>query len=64
MRAPGPKHFRKRDRTVTAELERLEPGVEHINAGIPGTAPDAYLAVLQRWLASIKQRFKHPMELT
>ena len=41
-----------RDHTVTAELERLEPGVQHINAGIPGTAPDAYLAVLQRWLAS------------
>ncbi len=41
-----------RDQTLTAELERLEPGVQHINAGIPGTAPDAYLAVLQRWLAS------------
>ena len=41
-----------RNQTVTAELERLEPGVEHVNAGIPGTAPDAYLAVLQRWLAS------------
>jgi hypothetical protein len=41
-----------RNQTVTAELERLEPGVEHINAAIPGTAPDAYLAVLQRWLAS------------
>jgi len=41
-----------RDQTVTAELERLEPGVQHINAGIPGTAPDAYLAVLQRWVES------------
>ncbi len=41
-----------RDQTLTAELERLEPGVQHINAGIPGTAPDAYLAVLQRWLTS------------
>lgn len=41
-----------RDQTITAELERLEPGVEHVNAGIPGTAPDAYLAVLQRWVAS------------
>jgi hypothetical protein len=41
-----------RDQTLTAELERLEPGVQHINAGIPGTAPDAYLAVLQRWLES------------
>jgi len=41
-----------RDQTFTADLERLEPGVEHINAGIPGTAPDAYLAVMERWLAS------------
>ena len=41
-----------RNQTFTAELERLEPGVQHINASIPGTAPDAYLAVLQRWLAS------------
>ncbi|TMB48042.1 MAG: hypothetical protein E6J56_25745, partial [Deltaproteobacteria bacterium] len=41
-----------RNQTFTAELDRLEPGAEHINAAIPGTAPDAYLAVLQRWLAS------------
>jgi len=41
-----------RDQTFTAELERLEPGVEHVNAGIPGTAPDAYFAVLGRWLAT------------
>jgi hypothetical protein len=41
-----------RDRTVTAELERLEPGTEHINAAIPGTAPDAYLAELQPWVTS------------
>jgi len=41
-----------RDATFTADLERLEPGVQHINAGIPGTAPDAYFAVLQRWIAT------------
>jgi hypothetical protein len=39
-----------RDQTFTAELERLEPGAQHINAAIPGTAPDAYLALLQRWI--------------
>jgi hypothetical protein len=41
-----------RDQTFTAELERLEPGVQHINAGVPGTAPDAYLAELQQWLTT------------
>ncbi|MBI3781965.1 MAG: hypothetical protein HY270_01050 [Deltaproteobacteria bacterium] len=40
-----------RDQTFTADLERLEPGTQHINAGIPGSAPDAYLAVLQQWIA-------------
>jgi hypothetical protein len=41
-----------RDQTFTADLERLEPGTRHINAGIPGTAPDAYLLVLRQWLAA------------
>jgi hypothetical protein len=40
-----------RDQVFTAGLERLEPGIQHVNAGIPGTAPDAYLSVLRRWLA-------------
>jgi hypothetical protein len=39
-----------RGETVTAVLERLEPGVQHINAAIPGTAPDAYLAELKSWV--------------
>lgn len=43
-----------RAQTLTADLERLEPGVQHINAAIPGTAPDAYLAVLERWIATQK----------
>ncbi len=43
-----------RDETFTADLERLEPGVQHINAGIPGTAPDAYFAVMQSWIATYK----------
>jgi len=41
-----------RNETFTADLERLEPGVQHINGAIPGTAPDAYLAVLKRWIAT------------
>jgi hypothetical protein len=43
-----------RNQTFTAELERLEPGVQHINGAIPGTAPDAYLGVLETWVATHK----------
>jgi hypothetical protein len=38
------------DHTFTAELERLQPGVAHINAGVPSTAPDAHLPAAQRWM--------------
>jgi hypothetical protein len=41
-----------RSATFTADLERLQPGVQHINGSIPGTAPDAYLGVLQSWIAA------------
>jgi hypothetical protein len=41
----------ERSETFTAALARLEPEVEHVNAGIPGLAPDAYLAVLRAWIA-------------
>jgi hypothetical protein len=44
-----------RGETFTAALETLEPTTEHVNAGIPGLAPDAYLAVLEAWIA--RQRF-------
>ena len=44
-----------RDETFTAALETLEPTTEHVNAGVPGLAPDAYLAVLESWIA--RQRF-------
>ncbi len=44
-----------RDETFTAALEALEPTTEHVNAGIPGLAPDAYLAVLETWTG--RQRF-------
>jgi hypothetical protein len=39
-----------RGETFTAELDRLQSGVQHINAAIPGTAPDAYLALLDSWI--------------
>ena len=39
-----------REETFTAVLERLEPGAQHVNAAVPGTAPDAYFVVLQRWI--------------
>ncbi|MFN8643458.1 MAG: hypothetical protein U0802_18015 [Candidatus Binatia bacterium] len=37
--------------TFTAALAALEPTTEHVNAGIPGLAPDAYLVILQAWAA-------------
>jgi hypothetical protein len=39
-----------RDQTFTARLDELEPGVQHLNGGISGTAPDDYLVVLRRWI--------------
>jgi hypothetical protein len=42
-----------RDATVTAALERLESDAQHINGGVPGTAPDAYLVLLRAWLARV-----------
>jgi hypothetical protein len=39
------------DQTFAADLEKLEPGVQHINAGVSGMAPDDYLVVLRSWLA-------------
>jgi len=35
----------------TADLERLEPRVEHVNGAIAGTAPDVYLALARRFIA-------------
>jgi hypothetical protein len=40
-----------RDQTFAADLEKLEPEVQHINGGISGMAPDDYLVVLRRWIA-------------
>ncbi len=39
-----------REQTFVADLNRIEPQTQHINAGVPGTAPDSYLAVLEAWL--------------
>jgi lysophospholipase L1-like esterase len=40
-----------RDHTFIADLEKLEPAVQHINGGISGMAPDDYLVVLRSWIA-------------
>jgi len=40
-----------REHTFTVKLGELEPGVQHINGGISGMAPDDYLAVLRSWVA-------------
>ena len=40
-----------REQTFVADLNTLEPGVQHINGGISGTAPDDYLVVLRSWVA-------------
>ena len=42
-----------RSQTFAAHLERLEAGVQHINGGIAGTAPDDYAVLLQRWVAQV-----------
>jgi hypothetical protein len=39
-----------RHEAFPAVLEDLAPTTEHVNAGIPGIAPDAYLAVLEAWV--------------
>jgi len=40
-----------RGQTFVADLEKLEPDVQHINAGISGTSPDDYLLVARGWVA-------------
>jgi len=40
-----------RDQTFTADLERLEPDVEHVNGGVSGTAPDDYFVLIRDWTA-------------
>ena len=35
----------------TEDLERLEPGIQHVNAAIAGTAPDVYLTLMRLLLA-------------
>lgn len=39
------------DGRFTDDLAELEPNVEHINAAVFATAPDAHLALLRRWIA-------------
>jgi hypothetical protein len=40
--------------TFAAALERLDPGVAHINAGAAGSSVDAYLMVLRTWIDRAK----------
>jgi hypothetical protein len=46
-----------RGQTFVADLEKLEPEVQHINAGISGTSPDDYLLVTRGWVA------RHPVDV-
>lgn len=39
-----------RDQTFVAALGRLDAGVEHVNAGVPGIAPDAYYLLIRSWI--------------
>jgi len=39
------------DGQFTANLDTLEPDVEHVNSAIGATAPDSYLALLWTWLS-------------
>ena len=41
----------ERPDTFVSRLQALEPDVEHVNASMPGIAPDAYLALLRAWTA-------------
>lgn len=43
----------ERGQTFAAQLERLEPTVQHINGGISGTAPDDYFVILNRWVERV-----------
>jgi len=40
-----------RDQTLVADLEHLEPRVQHVNGSVPGIAPDAYYMLIRRWVA-------------
>ncbi|NCG18036.1 MAG: hypothetical protein GWP91_03365, partial [Rhodobacterales bacterium] len=39
-----------RENAFPAVLDRMEPDVQHVNAGISGMAPDDYFVVMNRWL--------------
>ncbi len=39
------------DGRFTDDLAKLEPNVEHINAAVFATAPDAYISIMRRWVA-------------
>jgi hypothetical protein len=43
----------ERAEAFPALLEALEPGVAHVNSGLPSLAPDAHWMLLHRWLARV-----------
>ena len=42
----------EREQTFVADLERAEPTVQHVNAAVPGIAPDSYYLLIRRWVAT------------
>lgn len=45
------------DQRFTSLLEQSDPTTQHINAGLPGTAPDSYAAVIRPWVDA------HPIDM-
>jgi hypothetical protein len=42
-----------RNETFAADLERLEPQVQHLNGGVSGTSPDDYLVLVESWVKRV-----------
>ncbi len=40
--------------TFVAELDRLDPGRSHVNAGVDGTGPDHYFLLIQNWIKQLQ----------
>jgi len=40
--------------TFVAQLDRLDPGRSHVNAGVDGTGPDHYFLLIQNWLERLE----------
>jgi hypothetical protein len=40
--------------TFVAELDRLDTGRSHVNAGVDGTGPDHYFLLIQNWIKQVQ----------